>query len=268
MDKQLKRELFDLIADDKLDEAIEKLQDTLPMDHPSFMQVIKLARRFRELERNTQDAIIALDDASLAKNQISHSLIGILQGVENRRTDSSAATPAPQAQENPAPAHRRILPRIDDPDEPSGTRERRPPPTAADPSDDAAETEPNFSTASAAAEGKLGFFGDVTYGGSPSKKETVIELRHGYGKTYQMCLEATKQAGFKMETADRTGGQLTASSPANFITSFGEKLLFFLTPIDRARTRIHIIVDAQLPTTVFDWGRNKNKLNAVLSHLR
>lgn len=250
MDKQLKRELFDLIADDKLDEAIEKLQDTLPMDHPSFMQVIKLARRFRELERNTQDAIIALDDASLAKNQISHSLIGILQGVENRRTDSSAATPAPQAQENPAPA------------------QRRPPPTAADPSDDAAETEPNFSTASAAAEGKLGFFGDVTYGGSPSKKETVIELRHGYGKTYQMCLEATKQAGFKMETADRTGGQLTASSPANFITSFGEKLLFFLTPVDRARTRIHIIVDAQLPTTVFDWGRNKNKLNAVLSHLR
>jgi type II secretory pathway pseudopilin PulG len=248
MDKKLKRELFDLIADDKLDEAIERLQDALPMDHPAFMQVIKLARRFRELERNTQDAIIALDDASLAKNQISHSLIGILQGVEGRTPAPEGPKPTAPAKEEPAPAPRR----------PKGD------PTTTTPKEEAA----TFSTASAASAGDIGFFGEVTYGGSPSKKETVIELRHGYGKTYQMCLEATKQAGFNMETADRNGGQLFASSPANFITSFGEKLLFFITPIDRTRTRIHVIVDAQLPTTVFDWGRNKNKLNAVLSHLR
>lgn len=253
MDKQLKREVFDLIADDKLDEAIERLQDALPMDHPAFMQVIKIARRFRELERNTQDAIIALDDASLAKNKISHSLIGILQSVGGGSPPSEPSQPPNLADSgsDAAPAPRR----------PNAEATPEPNPLVK-------EGAENFSTASAAAAGNVGFFGEVTYGGSPSKKETVIELRHGYGKTYQMCLEATKQAGFKVETADRTGGQLGAASPANFITSFGEKLLFFITPIDRARTRVHIVVDAMLPTTVFDWGRNKNKLNAVLSHLR
>ena len=79
MDKELRRELFELIAEDRIAEAVDKLQDSLPMDHPDYINVILLARRVNELERDNQNALLAVEDASRVRNNISNSLLGLLK---------------------------------------------------------------------------------------------------------------------------------------------------------------------------------------------
>jgi len=110
MDKKLKRQLYDLVADDQVDEAIDLLQDKLSIDHTSYLRFIKLPRRFRELDDQSMDAIIAQEDAKLAKNQIADTLLHIVQTMDRPALEDVPSTPSPAAapivtiKEKPAPS--------------------------------------------------------------------------------------------------------------------------------------------------------------------
>jgi len=206
------------------------LQDTLAVDHPEYMRIILLARRVRELERQRENATIALDEASLARNQISESLLGILQDL--RQAPSSAPLPdhSVKQAETQAP----------------------PPPKPA----------------SAGPDGPAGFFGELDYSGAPCMKEQTIVLEKPYTAAYAASLAALGAVGLPVGYDNQAAGRIEATIPGNMITSFGEKALLWLTPIGNDRTRVHVVVDSVLPTMVLDWGRCKNKLAAILSNLR
>jgi hypothetical protein len=113
-----------------------------------------------------------------------------------------------------------------------------------------------------------GFFGEVDYTGSPSKKDQTIILLKSYGAAYHTCREAIRQAGMQMESGDRDGGRLEASIPGTGTGSFGEKILIWVTPMEGGKTKVYVVVDSQLPTQVFDFGRNKLKLGILCSYIR
>lgn len=233
MDKKLKRELYDLVADDQVDAAIELLQNKLSIDHPSYLRLIKLARRYRELDDQSMDAIIAHEDAKLAKNQIADTLLHIVQTVD--RPPIEAETPPPTVPESTS-------------------------------NNDAAQPTPKGPLHKPAS-GEEGFSGNITYSGSPSMKEQKITLAHDYGTTWSRCINAVSAAEMSLDFNNRAAGRIEASTSGNFITSFGERVLLFVTPVDDRRTSVHIIVDSVLKTMVMDWGRNNNKLNLLVSHL-
>ncbi len=239
MDKQLKRQLYDLVADDQVDEAIELLQDKLSIDHPSYLRLIKLARRYRELDDQSMDAIIAHEDAKLAKNQIADTLLHIVQTVDRPPVEEPRTSPSLAPESTPkSVVHPKLPPKQSVPDDPP-----------VNPS------------------GKEGFTGPVRYSGSPSMKEQTLTVAYGYGEAWNRCLEAISANGMSLDAKDRAKGTVQASTTGNFITSFGERILIYLTPVDEHSTRIHLIVDSVLKTIVFDWGRNNNKLNLLVNHL-
>lgn len=235
MDKKLKRQLYDLVADDQVDEAIELLQDKLSIDHPSYLRLIKLARRFRELDDQSMDAIIAQEDAKLAKNQIADTLLHIVQTMDRPPLEETPPTPAPKAAI---------------PEEPPAVIPVRP-------------TEVPGAKGSA----KEGFFGTVQYSGSPSMKQRTLTVALGYEAAWNRCLGAISAEGMNLDAHERSKGSIEASTTGNFITSFGERILIFVTPVSEQQTRLHLIVDSVLKTMVVDWGRNTNKLNSLVSHL-
>ena len=235
MDKKLKRQLYDLVADDQVDEAIDLLQDKLSIDHPSYLRLIKLARRFRELDDQSMDAIIAQEDAKLAKNQIADTLLHIVQTMDRPPLEEVPQAPEPKAtiQEEPRAVH------------------------SAKPKDDLR----------AKGATKQGFFGTVQYSGSPSMKQQTLTISVGYEEAWSRCLGAISAEGMSLDAYERSRGSIEASTTGNFITSFGERILIFVTPVSEQETRLHLIVDSVLKTMVMDWGRNNNKLNSLLSHL-
>lgn len=235
MDKKLKRQLYDLVADDQVDEAIDLLQDKLSIDHPSYLRLIKLARRFRELDDQSMDAIIAQEDAKLAKNQIADTLLHIVQTMDRPPIDEVSAPPPPKVltKEEPAPS---------------------PAPKHKEPSRAKSNT-------------KQGFFGTVQYAGSPSMKQQLLTISVGYDEAWTRCLAAISAEGMSLDAHERSKGSIEASTTGNFITSFGERILIFVTPVSEQETRLHLIVDSVLKTMVMDWGRNNNKLNSLVSHL-
>lgn len=236
MDKKLKRQLYDLVADDQVDEAIELLQEKLSIDHPSYLRLIKLARRFRELDDQSMDAIIAQEDAKLAKNQIADTLLHIVQTMDRPPIEEVPSPPPPPkvaAKEEPAPSPA---------PKPTGSfREEASP--------------------------EEGFFGTVQYSGSMSMKERTVTMATGYGDALNRCLGATAASDMSLNAQDRAKGRIEASTSGNFITSFGERVLIFVTPINDQQTSVHLILDFVLKTMVMDWGRNNNKLNSLVSHL-
>ncbi|SEP56617.1 hypothetical protein [Neolewinella agarilytica] len=236
MDKKLKRQLYDLVADDQVDDAIELLQDKLSIDHPSYLRLIKLARRFRELDDQSMDAIIAQEDAKLAKNQIADTLLHIVQTMDRPPIEEVPVTPPP--------------PKVSVKEEATPS----PPPKPAD----AFRSKPGS---------REGFFGTVQYRGSMSMKEKKITLATRYEEAWNRCLGAISAAGMSLDAQDRANGSIEASTSGNFITSFGERVLIFVTPVNDQQTSVHIIVDSVLKTMVVDWGRNNNKLNLLVSHL-
>jgi len=89
-----------------------------------------------------------------------------------------------------------------------------------------------------------------------------------YGASYHIAVQAIRKCGMNMEKGDRAGGRIHATATGNTMSRFGEVIYLWITPLERARTRIHVVVDSANPETVFDLGRHQQKLTALLHQLR
>lgn len=238
MDPKLKRQIFELVSEDRLAEAIDFLQDNLSLEDPSFPDVILLARRIRELDRDAQSAIIALDDASMARNQISHSLLKLMQQMGKEDTIPAPSPPAPKASSPPV-------------------EELKPP---------SPQTHAPHSNTKAAA--SLGYVGSVHYDGSASAQQTELTLSLSYDAAFQRCLDVLPLAGMFSNHIDKENGRINGKRNGNFVTSFGENIFFWLSAKTPSQTQVTIVSDSVLPTMVFDWGRSKGNIEKLVSLLQ
>jgi hypothetical protein len=233
MDKAAKRYYLALIAAEQTGEAIEQLLEALPAAHPDVARIRQLEKRRRELQERIDLGTLNNEDIARVRARINGGLRDLV-------------------------------------------RELKPMPTVAESAGDS-EEEPAFQlqlhetekdTAPTTDWRAKGFFGELAYTGSPTKKEQTVDLRKGYGAAYHTAREAIRKAGMSMVRGDRDGGTLEAEIKATGAGGYGEKILFWLTPTDAATTRIHVVVDSQLPTLAFDFGRHKTKLGILVSYLR
>lgn len=114
----------------------------------------------------------------------------------------------------------------------------------------------------------IGFHDQVEYVGSPSKKEESLTLDKSYGAAFHVSVQAIRKCGMEMIKGDREGGRIEATAPGNTVARFGEVIYLWLTPLAGGKTKVHIVVDSANPDTVFDLGRNQQKLQALTHQLR
>ncbi len=234
MTKTEKRALLDLIAAEQLSEVMIKVQEKITTAHPDHARITNLSRRFRELEERMEMGTLSKEDVSRLRSRIGGGLKDIIQEF---RPLADLKTEAGE-KEAERPTFKLAL--TEDPSAPDQV----------------------------ASVLNLGFFGEINCVGSPTKQETTLTLRKSYGASYHTCREAIRQAGMQMEKGDRDGGLLEASIAGTGVGSYGERILLWVTPLDAATTRVHVVVDSQLPTLAFDFGRNKQKLGILVSYLR
>lgn len=233
MDKSLKAELLDLLAGKNLRAAIDRLLDFLPADHPSNDRIRQLEKRYTELGGRMDMGTLSPEDIDRVQSRIAGGLREIVLDYQPY-TAPAAAPPKKAAGET------FTLNLATEPD---------PAPPAAPAAD-------------------LGFRGTVDYAGSPSKNEEVIALPKSYGAAYHAAVQAVRKCGMDMVTGDRAGGKIHATSPGNTMARLGENIYIWVMPVSRASTNVHVVVDSGDPKMVFDMGRHKQKLAALLHQLR
>lgn len=232
MNKALKTTLLDLLSRKELAPAVEQLLAFLPEDHSSVRRTRQLEKRLRELEGRMEMGTLSPEDIDRVQARIGGGLREIILDYKP----------------DPAPAS---APTKDQPQE-SFTLNLQP---EALPEKEAPVAE-------------IGFFGTVEYAGSPSKKEETITLSKSYGASYHIAVQAIRKSGMEMVSGDRAGGRIYATSAGNSMARLGEIIHLWITPLDRARTRIHVVVDSADPGMAFDLGRHKQKLTGLLHQLR
>lgn len=232
MNKSEKRNYLSLIAAEQLTETIDQLKAAIAPDHPDITRITQLEKRLRELGERIDLGTLNKEDISRIRSRIAGGLSDI---VREYKSEPSVKEQVPGKQKN-------SVFKLDLPEE----KKSKP-------------TEDIMA---------IGYFGELDYAGSPTKKEQTVNLRKAYGAAYHTAREAVKKAGMEMISGDRDGGQIEAAISATGAGGHGEKILFWLTPVDGATTRIHVVVDSQLPTLAFDFGRNKTKLGILVSFLR
>lgn len=230
MTKPEKRLLLDLIAEEKLNEAIEQLKTAVPAQHPDLKRINQLATRLRELEERIDMGTLSNEDIGRVRSRISGGLRDVIRELKPMAAPGAAA-----GEDKPTFKLNLTV------------------------TGDATPTAPIAA---------MGFSGEIKYEGSPSKKERSIELVKGYGAAYHLVLQGIKKAGMTMEKADRAGGRMTASMPGTSSSKFGEIVEVWLKPERNGRTWVHVVVDSASPTTIFDFGRHESKLNLLFSYLR
>lgn len=233
MDKSLKAELLDLLAGKDLRVATDRLLDFLPADHPSTDRARQLEKRFSELEGRIDMGTLSPEDIDRVQSRIAGGLREIV--LDYKPYIAPAAAP-----EKKTAGETFTLNLITEPE-------------AAQPEAPAAD---------------MGFRGTVDYAGSPSKKEETIVLPKSYGAAYHAAVQSVRKCGMDMVTGDRAGGKIHASSPGNTMARLGENIYIWVMPVSRASTNVHVIVDSGDPKMVFDMGRHKQKLAALLHQLR
>ena len=234
MDHATRTEILDLLQGLQLAEAHERLRTVTAEEHPLAKRLDQLGRHLRQLE--DRRSMGTLSPADLERGQ--RRIAGGLREIILDHAKAPAVRPSPE----PAPA-------------PAINLDLRP---NADPT--GKESEPVFQP--------LGFLGEVTYQGSPSKKSETLVLAKSYGATYHAAVQAVRKCGMTMESGDREGGRIHATTTGNTVARFGENIYLWITGLGRARTRVHVIVDSANPDTVFDLGRHQQKLSALLHQLR
>ncbi len=230
MTKAEKKHFLALIEADDFRSAITELTDFLPVGHPDRNRIIQLGKRERELNDRMEMGTLSKEDIGRVQNRIKGGLRDSVHEIGRR----------PATEEEAVPKEKKEVFKLDLSPEPEKKEE----------------------------EITKGFFGEVDYTGSPSKKDQTIILLKSYGAAYHTCREAIRQAGMQMESGDRDGGRLEASIPGTGTGSFGEKILIWVTPMEGGKTKVYVVVDSQLPTQVFDFGRNKLKLGILCSYIR
>lgn len=232
MDKQLKSELLDLLQQKDLSAVTVQLLEFLPEQHPAWGRTQQLEKRLRELEERSAMGTLSPEDIDRVQARISGGLREIVLDYK----PYTAPAPAP-----PKPSEKSFSLNLD------------PEPRA-----EAPEAAPEL----------LGFQGEVAYSGSPSSKEEVIVLQKSYGASYHIAVQAIRKCGMDMVSGDRAGGKIHATAKGNSMARFGENIYLWVTTLERARTRIHVVVDSANVETVFDFGRHQQKLSALLHQIR
>ncbi|SEP56600.1 hypothetical protein [Neolewinella agarilytica] len=230
MTKDEKSHFLSLIEADDYRAVIDELTAFLPEGHPDRKRIVQLGKRERELSDRIEMGTLSKEDIGRVQNRIKGGLRDSVHEIERR----------PAIVEEEAPKEEKEVFKLDLSPEPEKKEE----------------------------EITKGFFGEVEYTGSPSMKDQTIILHKSYGAAYHTCREAIRQAGMQMESGDRDGGRLKASIPGTGTGSFGEKILIWVTPMEGGKTKVYVVVDSQLPTQVFDFGRNKLKLGILCSYIR
>ncbi|TXF91669.1 hypothetical protein FUA23_00355 [Neolewinella aurantiaca] len=232
MNKSEKRRYLSLIAAEQIDETIDQLKAAIAPDHPEYKRVVQLEKRFRELGERIDLGTLNAEDVSRIRSRISGGLGDIVREYEPK---TAAAAPTESKTDKPVfkldlPEEKKEKPKLD------------------------------LKT--------IGYHGELDYAGSPTKKEQTVNLLKAYGAAYHTAREAVKKAGMEMVSGDRDGGRIEAAIAPTGTGGYGEKILMWLTPLDGSTTRVHVVVDSQLPTLAFDFGRNKTKLGILVSYLR
>jgi len=230
MTKYEKSHFLSLIDADDFRTAINELTTFLPEGHPDRKRIIQLGKRERELSDRMEMGTLSKEDIGRVQNRIKGGLRDSVREIDQR----------PARIEEDAPKAEKETFKLDLSPEPEKKKE----------------------------ELTRGFLGKVEYKGSPSMKDKTITLLKSYGAAYHICREAIRQAGMQMESGDRDGGRLEASIPGTGTGGFGEKILIWVTPLEGGKTKVYVVVDSQLPTQVFDFGRNKLKLGILCSFIR
>jgi hypothetical protein len=232
MNKSEKRQYLSLIAAEQLAETIDKLKKMMAPDHPDLRRVTQLEKRLRELQERVDLGTLNKEDVSRVRSRISGGLGDIVREYK----------PMPSAEELAAAKQDKPVFKLNLPEE---KKEK---------------IEVDLKA--------IGYHGELDYAGSRTKKEQTINLHKAYGAAFHITREAVKKAGMEMVSGDRDGGRIEAAISATGAGGYGEKILFWLTPIDGGTTRVHVVVDSQLPTLAFDFGRNKTKLGVLVSYIR
>ncbi|MEL7162040.1 MAG: hypothetical protein AAFN92_14890 [Bacteroidota bacterium] len=229
MGNSYRQSVLALLSGGDLSTAAETILEQVGADHPDGKRVRNLQKRLQELEGRVQQGTLSTGEVSRLRDRIS----GGLRDVLLNPIPAQAETPS----EEKGPSFTFVAP------EP--------------------ETKPI-----ACPEGKIGFLGEVTYAGSPSKKEASLVLQKGYGASYHAAVQAIRKCGMTMESGDRAGGKIHATSTGNTVARFGEVIHVWVHAEERGRTRVHVVVDSANPDTIFDLGRHQQKLDALLHQLR
>ena len=240
MDKELKTTLLDLLQEKQLGPAADRLLAFLPAGHSAVHRTEQLTKRLRELEGRMEMGTLSPADIERIQARISGGLREIILDYKPDPAPASAAPPelAEGPEKNKA--------------QESFTLQLAP------------EAEPEEPAPAA----DLGFRGTVEYAGSPSKKEASITLHKSYGASYHTAVQAIRKCGMEMVKGDRAGGMIHAAAAGNSMARFGENIYLWVMPVDRATTRLHVVVDSADPKMAFDLGRHKQKLEALLHQLR
>lgn len=234
MTDQFKREIFDLIIEDDLQDAFNKLQDGLSSSDPAFIDVASLKGRFRTMEKQLLRGTISAEKATLDRNKISEQLMLLVQKLEVKVKPETETPTSHNADYSAPPTNHQ--PQYTAPDQP-------------------------------AISGIQGYGQPVTYDGSPSARRTEFELRLPYGMAFDRCLSAFHQAGFPIQSMSKENGIIQARISGNLITSFGERVIFWITGFEGNLTQVVLISDSLNPLMVFDWGRNQGNIDKVMALL-
>lgn len=234
MTDQFKREIFDLIIEDDLQDAFNKLQDGLSSSDPAFIDVASLKGRFRTMEKQLLRGTISAEKATLDRNKISEQLMLLVQKLEVKV----------KPEELPPISH---------------TNQYSAPST---------DSEINHSNVNQPTHSGIQGYGQpVTYSGSPSARRIEFELRLPYGIAYDRCLDAFSRAGFPIQSTSKENGIIQARISGNLITSFGERVIFWLTGFEGNHTQVVLISDSLNPLMLVDWGRNQGNIDKVMALL-
>lgn len=231
MEKEIKSKLLDQLGAKELAPVFMALLEMIPDGHPALGRINQLEKRYRELEGRIEQGTLSGEDIDRVKSRISGGLREILLDYQ----------PASSVAEAPKPKEETFTFNF--------TKEEKQAPQEA-------------------VQEKLGFRGEVNYQGSPSMKESVLVLNKSYGAAFHTAVQSIRKCGMEMVKGDRNEGIIYATAPGNTVARFGEDIYLWLTPQERGQTLVKVIVDSANPKTVFDLGRNQQKMQAILHQLR
>lgn len=231
MEKELKSKLLEQLGAKELPAVLAELIKAIPEEHPARGRVGQLDKRFRELESRIAQGTLSSEDINRVKARISGGLREIILDYR----PGTAKTIVPEVKKEVFTLD------LGQGDEPEPVADKV---------------------------AIVGFQGEVVYDGSPSKKEVSLMLNKGYGAAYHTAVQGIRKCGMEMIKGDRAGGTIAATAPGNTVARFGEVIFLWLTPQKSGQTLVRVVVDSANPKTVFDLGRNQQKMQALLHQLR
>ena len=94
------------------------------------------------------------------------------------------------------------------------------------------------------------------------RKQAQREFPLSAAEAYRRCSQAMVVLGARIVRDDPVAGRIDAKIGMSF-TSWGENLMAQITG-DEHRAEIQVTSSSSLPTTLFDFGKNKKNVNRVL----